>query len=108
MDKFNYISLKTIAGLQLKKQLRSILGYLDAKHRKTSTERNQRMSIDLDYDGRVHVKHGLYEGYNGLKVGHCIDYVSKEWLCLVMFFDGGDTYAIPFDCLEKIDLAGRI
>jgi hypothetical protein len=108
MDRFNYISLKTIAALQLKKQLRSILGYLDARHRKTSTERNQHMSIDINYEGRVHVHQGAYQGWNGLKVGHCVDYVTKEWMCLVMFYDEGDTYSIPFECVERADLAGRI
>lgn len=66
------------------------------------------MLVELTYEGRVFVNGGVYKGYNGIKIGHCVNYDTREWLCLVEFYEGGDIEAIPFEYIEKIDLAGRI
>jgi hypothetical protein len=76
--------------------------------KKTYYLNGKNMKADLSYEGRVMVKRGHYKGHNGLMVGYCINYVSKDWISLVSFYEGGDLYAIPFAWLEKIDITGRI
>jgi hypothetical protein len=59
------------------------------------------MLLELDYEGYVYVKEGEYKGFNGLKVGYCVNYLTREWMCLVQFYVEGDVEAIPFEMIEK-------
>jgi len=50
------------------------------------------------------VNKGQFFGYNGIVYGCAIHHVTNEWICLVIFYKGGDLYAVPFEYLEKIKI----
>lgn len=62
------------------------------------------MIPDPYYRGSVIVNKGEYRNYNGRVIGCAIHHVSREWICLVEFYEGSDVYAVPFEYLEKIDI----
>ena len=104
MDKFISTNLPTVLDARFQKLLSVIHGYRDASHSKMWRERESSMTVDLNYEGQVLITEGMYEGYNALKIGYCVDMRTKEWLCLVNFYEEGDVYALPFDWIEKIDI----
>ena len=62
------------------------------------------MKAEPSYRGMVLINKGQYKGYNGEAIGCAIHHVTRDWICLVQFYEGSDIYAVPFEYLEKIDI----
>jgi len=105
MVKYISTTLRTTLASVLVMLLKSIHGLQNATSPKTyhGIVRSG-MKPDPYYRGAVLVNKGQFFGYNGIVYGCAIHHVTNEWICLVIFYKGGDLYAVPFEYLEKIKI----
>ena len=97
--------LRNILESALLKLLKNTRGYEIAMNPKTSDGFTRTgMTPDPYYRGSVLINKGQYLGYNGRAIGCAIHHVTRDWICLVEFYEGSDIYAVPFEFLEKIDI----